>query len=139
MTADIFATFRTVDRTLGIFASRKLISVAKHLRLIALSGFPGGHGTFSNLINNMVHVIMYTYYMVAAMGPEYQKYLWWKKHLTTIQLVRFKRFCFMLTTESLPVFRGGVRWEIGSFIANAACFETVATLDSKTANPEVFI
>jgi elongation of very long chain fatty acids protein 7 len=35
----------------------------------------------------MVHVIMYLYYMLAAMGPEYQKYLWWKKHLTTIQLV----------------------------------------------------
>lgn len=49
----------------------------------------GGHGTFSNLINNMVHVIMYFYYMVAAMGPRYQKYLWWKKHLTTIQLAQF--------------------------------------------------
>lgn len=49
----------------------------------------GGHGTFSNLINNLVHVIMYFYYMVAAMGPEYQKYLWWKKHLTTIQLTQF--------------------------------------------------
>ena len=30
---------------------------------------------------------MYMYYMVSAMGPEYQKYLWWKKHLTTVQLV----------------------------------------------------
>ncbi|VEN54512.1 unnamed protein product, partial [Callosobruchus maculatus] len=51
--------------------------------------FPGGHGTFSNLINNLVHVIMYFYYMVAAMGPEYQKYIWWKKHVTTIQLIQF--------------------------------------------------
>ncbi|XP_019870257.1 elongation of very long chain fatty acids protein AAEL008004 [Aethina tumida] len=49
----------------------------------------GGHGTFSNLINNMVHVVMYFYYMVSAMGPEYQKYIWWKKHLTTIQLLQF--------------------------------------------------
>lgn len=49
----------------------------------------GGHGTFSNLINNLVHVIMYFYYMVSAMGPQYQKYLWWKKHLTTIQLAQF--------------------------------------------------
>ncbi|KAF9422825.1 hypothetical protein HW555_001609 [Spodoptera exigua] len=46
----------------------------------------GGHGTFSNIVNNLVHVIMYGYYMVAAMGPQYQKYLWWKKHLTTLQL-----------------------------------------------------
>lgn len=49
----------------------------------------GGHGTFSNLINNLVHVVMYFYYMVSAMGPEFQKYLWWKKYLTTIQLVQF--------------------------------------------------
>ncbi|XP_022916141.1 very long chain fatty acid elongase AAEL008004 isoform X2 [Onthophagus taurus] len=49
----------------------------------------GGHGTFSNLINNLIHVIMYFYYMVAAMGPKYQKYIWWKKHLTTMQLAQF--------------------------------------------------
>lgn len=47
----------------------------------------GGHGTFSNIVNNLVHIIMYSYYMMAAMGPQYQKYLWWKKHLTTLQLV----------------------------------------------------
>jgi len=47
----------------------------------------GGHGTFSNLVNNIVHIIMYTYYMMSAMGPQYQKYLWWKKHLTLLQLV----------------------------------------------------
>jgi elongation of very long chain fatty acids protein 7 len=38
-------------------------------------------------VNNIVHVIMYTYYMMSAMGPQYQKYLWWKKHLTLLQLV----------------------------------------------------
>lgn len=27
--------------------------------------------------------------MVSAMGPEYQKYLWWKKYMTKIQLVQF--------------------------------------------------
>ncbi|KAL3269871.1 hypothetical protein HHI36_008928 [Cryptolaemus montrouzieri] len=32
---------------------------------------------------------MYFYYMVSAMGPQYQKYLWWKKYLTTIQLLQF--------------------------------------------------
>jgi hypothetical protein len=25
--------------------------------------------------------------MVAAMGPKYQKYIWWKKYMTWIQLV----------------------------------------------------
>lgn len=49
---------------------------------------PGGQGTFHALLNCVVHVIMYSYYGLSALGPAYQKYLWWKKYLTTIQLVR---------------------------------------------------
>lgn len=49
----------------------------------------GGHGTFSNLINNAVHVLMYAYYAVSALGPAYHRYLWWKRYLTTIQLLQF--------------------------------------------------
>lgn len=51
--------------------------------------YPGGHGTFIGLINSFVHIIMYTYYLLAACGPKYHKYLWWKKYITTLQLVRF--------------------------------------------------
>ncbi|KAL3269872.1 hypothetical protein HHI36_008929 [Cryptolaemus montrouzieri] len=50
---------------------------------------PGGHSTFFGLLNTFVHIIMYSYYMVSAMGPQYQKYLWWKKYLTTLQMVQF--------------------------------------------------
>ncbi|XP_078050496.1 very long chain fatty acid elongase AAEL008004 isoform X1 [Augochlora pura] len=50
---------------------------------------PGGHSTFFALLNTFVHIIMYFYYMVAAMGPDYQKYIWWKKYLTTFQMVQF--------------------------------------------------
>jgi elongation of very long chain fatty acids protein 7 len=50
---------------------------------------PGGHSTFFGLLNTFVHIIMYFYYMVAAMGPEYQKYIWWKKHLTSLQMIQF--------------------------------------------------
>uniref|UniRef100_A0A1A7WF25 Elongation of very long chain fatty acids protein 7 n=1 Tax=Iconisemion striatum TaxID=60296 RepID=A0A1A7WF25_9TELE len=49
----------------------------------------GGMGTFHALLNCFVHVVMYTYYGLTAMGPNYQKYLWWKKYLTTIQLIQF--------------------------------------------------
>lgn len=49
----------------------------------------GGMGTFHALLNCVVHVVMYTYYGLTAMGPNYQKYLWWKKYLTTIQLIQF--------------------------------------------------
>lgn len=54
-----------------------------------LKYLPGEQAIFVGLVNSMVHVIMYFYYMVAAMGPKYQKYLWWKKYLTWIQLGQF--------------------------------------------------
>lgn len=50
---------------------------------------PGGHSSFFGFLNTFVHIIMYTYYMLAAMGPQMQKYLWWKKYLTVIQMVQF--------------------------------------------------
>ncbi|XP_058806778.1 elongation of very long chain fatty acids protein 7-like [Phymastichus coffea] len=51
--------------------------------------YPGGHGTFIGVINSFVHIIMYTYYMLAAVGPQLQKYLWWKKYITTLQMGQF--------------------------------------------------
>jgi len=47
----------------------------------------GGLGTFHAMINSFVHMVMYTYYGIAAMGPKYQKYIWWKKYLTAFQMV----------------------------------------------------
>lgn len=44
-------------------------------------------GCFHAMVNAMVHVIMYTYYGLSAAGPHFQKYLWWKKYMTAIQLV----------------------------------------------------
>ncbi|KAL9701423.1 hypothetical protein quinque_004864 [Culex quinquefasciatus] len=49
----------------------------------------GGNATFPNIINNFVHVLMYFYYMLSAMGPRYQKYLWWKKYMTEVQIIQF--------------------------------------------------
>jgi hypothetical protein len=49
----------------------------------------GGHSTFFALLNTFVHIVMYFYYMISAMGPKYQKYIWWKKYLTTFQMVTF--------------------------------------------------
>ena len=54
-----------------------------------LKFLPGGHSTFFGMANASVHAIMYFYYFLAALGPEYQKYLWWKKHLTTLQMAQF--------------------------------------------------
>lgn len=56
-------------------------------QLLCYIFFSGGHSTFFALLNTFVHIVMYFYYMVSAMGPEYQKYIWWKKYLTTFQIV----------------------------------------------------
>jgi hypothetical protein len=50
---------------------------------------PGGHSTFFGLLNTFVHIIMYAYYMLAAIGPHMQPYLWWKKYLTVLQMIQF--------------------------------------------------
>ncbi|XP_051985371.1 elongation of very long chain fatty acids protein 1-like [Xyrauchen texanus] len=49
----------------------------------------GGMGSFHAMVNACVHVIMYTYYGLAAAGSRFHKYLWWKKYLTAIQLIQF--------------------------------------------------
>lgn len=32
---------------------------------------------------------MYSYYTLASFGPAMQKYLWWKKYITQLQLLQF--------------------------------------------------
>ncbi|XP_024946898.1 elongation of very long chain fatty acids protein AAEL008004 isoform X5 [Cephus cinctus] len=50
---------------------------------------PGGHSTFFGLLNTFVHIVMYSYYLLAAFGPKMQPYLWWKKYLTAFQMLQF--------------------------------------------------
>ena len=42
----------------------------------------GGHSTFFMFLNMGVHVVMYFYYLVSGLGPQVQKYLWWKRYIT---------------------------------------------------------
>ena len=66
-----------------------------HHSLMPLYGFvmvrwlPGGHETFGGTLNSLVHVFMYGYYFLAALGPNVRKYLWWKKYLTVFQMIQF--------------------------------------------------
>ncbi|RXN25857.1 elongation of very long chain fatty acids 1-like protein [Labeo rohita] len=72
----------------------------------------GGMGSFHAMVNACVHVIMYTYYGLAAAGPRFQKYLWWKKYMTAIQLIQFvlvtvhiSQYYFMEKCEyQVPIF-----------------------------------
>ncbi|KAH9403439.1 hypothetical protein TYRP_015329 [Tyrophagus putrescentiae] len=41
------------------------------------------------LLNTPVHTIMYAYYGLAALGPQMQPYLWWKRYITQLQIVQF--------------------------------------------------
>jgi elongation of very long chain fatty acids protein 7 len=52
----------------------------------------GGHTTFCGFLNMGIHVVMYFYYLMSAMGPSVQKYLWWKRYLTRMQLGQFIAF-----------------------------------------------
>ncbi|CAH8579546.1 unnamed protein product [Heterobilharzia americana] len=40
-------------------------------------------------VNSMIHVIMYSYYALAALGPKWRKFLWWKRYLTMLQMIQF--------------------------------------------------
>ncbi|XP_050520258.1 elongation of very long chain fatty acids protein 4-like [Daktulosphaira vitifoliae] len=47
------------------------------------------NGIFCGLLNSFVHVVMYSYYFLAALGPLIQKYLWWKIYITRLQIIQF--------------------------------------------------
>ena len=82
------------------FVARKKFSHLSFLHVfhhgtVAMSTYPGvrwlpgGHSTFWGLLNSLVHVFMYSYYFMAALGPEYSKYVWWKTHITKMQMIQF--------------------------------------------------
>nr|XP_018906890.1 PREDICTED: elongation of very long chain fatty acids protein AAEL008004-like [Bemisia tabaci] len=49
----------------------------------------GSYGPLVTILNTFIHAVMYGYYLLAALGPQVQKNLWWKQHLTRIQLAQF--------------------------------------------------
>jgi len=61
---------------------------------------PGGASYFGPLCNCFIHTLMYAYYMLSAFGPHMQKYLWWKRYLTRMQMYQFV-FIFMYCSNGL--------------------------------------
>lgn len=60
------------------------------------------------LLNSTVHVIMYSYYALASLGPHLQPYLWWKKYITQIQVRAITSSCtlsleFGFSSALIPV------------------------------------
>ncbi|KAM8707062.1 hypothetical protein ACLKA7_011205 [Drosophila subpalustris] len=55
---------------------------------IFMTFLAGSHCTMLGLINLLVHAVMYAYYFATSMGVVKQL-LWWKRHITQLQLLQF--------------------------------------------------
>ncbi|EDX10036.1 elongation of very long chain fatty acids protein 4 [Drosophila simulans] len=56
---------------------------------ILIKWMPTGSTYVPAMINSFVHIVMYSYYALSVLGPRVQKFLWWKRYLTGLQLVQF--------------------------------------------------
>lgn len=66
--------------------------------------YPGGHSVFTGFINSIIHVVMYSYYLVSAFQPQYKNNLWWKKYITQMQIVSIS-YTFILSDEKTDSLR----------------------------------
>jgi len=67
------------------------------------------------VLNTFIHVCMYYYYLMATIG----KSVWWKKYLTTMQMIQFCIVMFgliywlILEYQNQPVGCNGELWSVG--------------------------
>nr|UZZ64689.1 fatty acid elongase elovl1e [Platychelipus littoralis] len=80
--------------------------------------YPGGHESFGGFLNSIVHVIMYGYYFCAALGPQFQKYLWWKKYLTTFQMFQFMVLFLKSQVVIFGIAECGYPWQFSLFCSS---------------------
>ncbi|XP_015439768.1 PREDICTED: elongation of very long chain fatty acids protein 7-like [Dufourea novaeangliae] len=77
------------------FSQASFLHIYHHTSTVLLSWItckfvPGGMWTFPIMPNCIVHVIMYTYYLLACLGPEMQKRIApWKQYITGLQMFQF--------------------------------------------------
>ncbi|KOB68633.1 Elongation of very long chain fatty acids protein [Operophtera brumata] len=83
---------------------------------------------FIGFLNSLVHVFMYTYYGLAALGPNVAKYLTWKKYMTKFQLIQFVsiiiQYVATIRVSDCPPCRG-----ISIFIAGNTFFILILFLN----------
>ncbi|XP_072949170.1 very long chain fatty acid elongase 7-like [Epargyreus clarus] len=78
---------------------------------------PSDHWAFMAFMNCSIHVIMYSYYGMAALGPRYTKYLWWKKYLTMMQLIQF---FLVIAHIVVQTYTSQCPMHIGSYVVSLA-------------------
>ncbi|CAN8019112.1 unnamed protein product [Ixodes persulcatus] len=92
----LFVRIADLMDTIFFVATKKFSHVTYlhvvHHFLVVLNGWVylnfGGGGQLIMVLclNSLVHVVMYGYYFLSALGPRIQKYLWWKRYLTRLQI-----------------------------------------------------
>lgn len=82
---------------------------------------PVGQSTFLGFSNSFVHVLMYTYYALSAIGPSMTPYTTWKKYLTKIQMVQFL-VMFLHSTQLFFIQCDFPRWFVWFNISHAVLF-----------------
>ncbi|KAK1171163.1 elongation of very long chain fatty acids protein 4-like [Acipenser oxyrinchus oxyrinchus] len=88
---------------------------------IGIKWVAGGQSFFGAHMNASIHIVMYLYYGLAAFGPQIQKYLWWKKYLTIIQMIQF-HVTIGHTALSLYIDCSFPKWMHWALIAYAVTF-----------------
>jgi hypothetical protein len=79
------------------------------------------------VINSFIHVVMYSYYALSSLGPNVQKYLWWKKYITIMQLWQFVIYAmygalvFMFQTN-YPTIWLCIGIKFAAFVLKLICF-----------------
>lgn len=75
-------------------SQRSFLHIYHHTGMVgliwgAVTYLPGGHGTMIGVINSFVHIVMYFYYLLTVAKPSLKHSIWWKKHITQLQILQF--------------------------------------------------
>ncbi|XP_073828880.1 very long chain fatty acid elongase 7-like [Musca autumnalis] len=60
---------------------------------VYMTFLPCSHSTMLGIVNLLVHTVMYAYYFIASVRPTTAT-IWWKKHITQMQLLQFAYLTF---------------------------------------------
>jgi len=80
----------------------------------------GGQFLTVALANTFIHTVMYFYYMISAIYTGLKASLWWKKHITEIQIIQF--IIMMLHSVFILIFNPECEFPV-------ACHFLIITLD----------
>ncbi|XP_025109617.1 elongation of very long chain fatty acids protein 4-like [Pomacea canaliculata] len=77
----------------------------------------GGQSAFHPLLNTGVHMFIYLYYALSALGSKLQSFLWWKKYLTVLQLSQYIAVIIHTTTNLVVEcsFPKGFNWAVAIY------------------------